>query len=378
MSVRKIIYVTGTRADFGLMRQILKKLDHSEWLDLSLCLTGMHLSELYGNTQQEIKQEGFKICGEIPVDVTSMTPKTMAQSIGHVLIGLTELFAQEKPDLILLLGDRGETLAAALAAVHLNIHILHIHGGERSGTVDEMIRHSISKLSHFHGVATEGAKARLIGMGENPEHITVLGAPGVEEIHTHQPSHKSDFYQKYQLDPNKKTALLIYHPVVQSHEEMGVQFQEVMQAALSLGLQIICLAPNSDAGGSYIRAALKEYEGRNEVRIFNHLSRTQFIDTLMHVDLMLGNSSSGIIEAASAHLTAVNVGNRQNLRECGDNVIHTGTSETEIRAGILEALARGKKIYKNIYGSGMISEKCHELVCSLSLNSHILNKCNAY
>lgn len=378
MMLRKIIYVSGTRADYGLMRAALKKLNSAEDIELSLCVTGMHLSSLYGSTIKEIEADQFRICGIIPVDVNQSTHESMALAIGHEIIGMTELFKREQPDLVLLLGDRGEMLAAAIAAVHLNIPIVHLHGGERSGTVDEMIRHAVSKLSHYHFVATDASKERLIKMGERDDTIFVIGAPGLDEINQYQASTHDQFYHHYKLDLKKKTALLIYHPVVQEYNDIKLQFLNVMEAALTAGLQVLCLEPNSDAGGQLIREALKGYADHKDIIIIKHLERAEFINCLANSDLMLGNSSSGIIEAASFNLLVVNVGSRQNLREFGDNVIHCASSYEAVSASIKEALQRPKKTYKNIYGDGNTSERCYQLLKNITLDTQILNKSNAY
>lgn len=378
MKPRKIIYVTGTRADYGLMRDLLKRLNNAEDIDLSLCVTGMHLSSLYGKTINEIEADKFRICGTIPVEVEDTTHTSMAKSIGYELIGMTEIFAVERPDVLLLLGDRGEMLAGALAAVHLNIPVVHLHGGERSGTVDEMIRHAISKLSHFHFVATKESRDRLVKMGEREDAVNVVGAPGLDEILRYQPSGAEDFYRRYGLNATKKTALLIYHPVVQEYHDLKLQFHNALNAALTQGLQVICLEPNSDAGGQLIREALQHYASNPDVIIIKHMERADFIDCLAYVDVMLGNSSSGIIEAASFNLVVVNVGNRQNLRECGDNVIHTDATLESVRTGLQEALNRKETQYKNIYGDGQTSERCYQLLKTINLDPQILNKSNAY
>ncbi|MBL7480040.1 UDP-N-acetylglucosamine 2-epimerase (hydrolyzing) [Legionella sp. 27fs60] len=375
---RKIIYVTGTRADYGLMREVLKRLDASEHIELLICVTGMHLSTVYGNTVEEIESDGLTICGRIAVDVENTTHIMMSKSIGYEILGMTDVFAQEKPDLILLLGDRGEMLAAAISAVHLNIPLVHLHGGERSGTVDEMIRHAISKLSHYHFVATENSKQRLIKMGEQEESVFVVGAPGLEAIKNYKITNKESIYQRFGFSSNKKMCLCIYHPVVQEYNELKNQFRHVIDAALAVDLQVICLEPNSDAGGHLIREVIKEYSEYPDVKILKHLPRAEFIDCLAHVDVMLGNSSSGIIEAASFNLPVVNVGSRQNLRDRSDNVIDVSTSYDSIRAGLQEALQRSNEVYTNCYGDGMTSEKCYKLLTTLPLNNHILNKCNAY
>ena len=181
---RKVIYVSGTRADFGLLESTLHLLDQHSDIELSICVTNMHLSETHGLTINEIKSSGLAICAELPVDVTSSSKVTMALAVGREIQAMTKVFEREKPDIVLILGDRGEMLAAAIAAIHLNIHLMHIHGGERTGTIDELMRHAISKLSHFHCTSTAAARERLIKMGEKPEHVFVTGAPGLDAMMT--------------------------------------------------------------------------------------------------------------------------------------------------------------------------------------------------
>lgn len=378
MSVKKIIYVSGTRADYGLMRKILKKLNQVEDIDLSICVTGMHLVDLYGKTVQEIEADELRIVGRIPVDVINTTPASMAQSIGHEILGMTQIFSKEQPDFIMLLGDRGEMLAAAITAVHLNIPIIHLHGGERSGTVDEMIRHAISKLAHYHFVATKESKKRLIKMGEKEENVFVLGAPGLEEFSQRPVVNRDLFCQQYQFDAHNLIALFIYHPVVQEYNDIILHVKNAIQAALASNVQLICLEPNSDAGGQIIRKVLDEYSQYSSIKVIKHLPREEFINCLAHVDLMIGNSSSGIIEAASFNLNVVNIGTRQHLRECSENVIHSDTSYESILKSIQLALATATREYTNVYGGGFISERCYQLIKSINFNAEILNKCNAY
>ncbi|MBS0358707.1 MAG: UDP-N-acetylglucosamine 2-epimerase (hydrolyzing) [Proteobacteria bacterium] len=376
--MRKICYVSGTRADFGLMLTVLRFLQADPNIDLSLCVTGMHLSKSYGNTVQEIEREGFRICARIPVDVEKTTSASMVCAIGQEIVAMTEVFSKEKPDMVLLLGDRGEQLAAAIAAAHLNIHIGHIHGGERSGTVDEMVRHAVSKFSHYHFVATENSKERLIRMGEREDSIFVIGAPGLDQLKELNIPARNIICEQVGFDPKKPIGLFVFHPVVQEMETMAQQAQIMMKAALDCGLQWICLQPNSDAGGFKIREVLKTYEHNPNIKIYAHLERTQYLYWLGTVDLMLGNSSSGIIEAASFNLPVINVGQRQNLRERSGNVIDSLVNYETITDNIQTVLNTSKRKVNNIYGDGSASMRCHELLTTLPLSPELLSKCNAY
>lgn len=376
--MRKICYVSGTRADFGLMSSTLKKLHNHPKIDLTICVTAMHLSPTYGNTVTEVEKEGFRICARVSVDLDAATGASMAIALGQEIVGITKVLQQEKPDMVLLLGDRGETLAAAIAAVHLNIPIVHIHGGERSGTVDEMVRHAISKFAHYHFVATEESRKRLIKMGEWSDNVFVTGAPGLDGLTDIKMISRSQLCEQVGFDPNQKIGLLIYHPVVQEIELINQQMREVLLAALESSLQLICLTPNADAGGQQIQEVLKEFVLHKAVKIFVHMPRKDYFSWMQAADVMLGNSSSAIIEAASFNLMAVNIGTRQNIRERSENILDVPPEQSSIRSAINQALTIGKKAWTNIYGDGKAGERMVKLLLTLPLEKTLLSKSNAY
>jgi len=377
--MKTICYVTGTRADYGLMKKTLQAIDHDPKFKLSLCVTAMHLSHRYGHTVDEIIADGFPIAAKIPVDLDKTTGASMVTAIGHEIIAMTEVFERERPDIVLLLGDRGETLAAALSAIHLNLFVVHIHGGERSGTVDEMVRHAISKLSHYHFVATQASKQRLIRLGEYPSSIFVTGAPGLDGM-TKTRRNKTELYQSLGFDVDRPTALCVYHPVVQEQKLLQQQFQNLILAAKQVKLQLLCLTPNADAGGNIIRDALYQYESDPDIRIVIHLPRQDYLDHLAAVDFMIGNSSSAIIEAASFQLPVVNVGSRQNRREQSNNVINVNCETEAIVTAINTALTFDTSAINNCYGDGdgQTAQKVVTLLNDLSLNPDVLKKTNAY
>lgn len=376
--LRKICYVSGTRADYGLMRNLLLRLHASPDFELGICVTGMHLSERYGHTVDEIIADGLPIIGKVPVDADSTTHRSMVQSIGHEIIAFSEIFYTEKPDIVLVLGDRGETLAAAICATHLNIIVVHIHGGERSGTIDEMVRHAISKFSHYHFVATEAARERLIRMGEQKNQVYLIGAPGLDDIITHKACSLPVWQEKYALNGDKKTALLIFHPVIQEYDHLESQMQDILKAIFYFDLQLIALEPNSDAGAKQVKDALHSFAAHPNLRILTHLSRQDYFDCLTHIDLLIGNSSSGIIEAASFDLSIVNIGSRQQLRERSANVVDVAAQYNAVKEGLEKALLRGKQPYENVYGDGHSSARAFALLKQISLSSTLLSKCNEF
>lgn len=376
--MRSICYVSGTRADFGLMKNTLQLIEDSNCLELSICVTGMHLSSKFGSTVNEIQGAGFRVAGYIHVDIDEATGCCMAKSLGQQVIAMTDLFTNSKPDLILLLGDRGEMLAGAIAAIHLNIPVVHIHGGELSGTVDESIRHAISKLSHYHFTSTLVSKNRLIKMGELPENIFVTGAPGLDGL-IETPLYSRQFLcDSLNFDVEKPLALIVFHPVVQTAADSGKQMREVLDASLSEELQVLVLMPNSDSGGDEIRNVLSEYEDKDNFHVKVHLERSEYLSWLSACDVLIGNSSSGIIEAASFHIGVVNVGDRQRRRERNVNVIDVvEVNMASIKSGIKKALS-SNNVCTNVYGDGKAGKRIVEKLETLKLDIQLLNKCNAY
>ncbi|MDH5763290.1 MAG: UDP-N-acetylglucosamine 2-epimerase [Nitrospinota bacterium] len=376
--MRKIIYVSGTRADFGLMASTLKLAANDPKLDISLCVTGMHLSPRFGETVHEIEESGLRICGRVPVEIEETSGATMARAIGNELTGMVDLFEQEQPDIVLVLGDRGEQLAGALAAIHLNIPVVHLHGGERSGTVDEPVRHAISKLSHYHLVATEGSKERLIRMGEREDRVKVVGAPGLDGLKEMAQQSRKELCEKYRLDSEKPIALMLFHPVLQEADQAGHQTRQLMDALLDQSLQVIALMPNADAGGTLIQEALENYRNRSGIQLAVHIPRTDFISWMSAADVMVGNSSSGIIEAATFGLPVVNVGSRQNGRERSGNVQDAPAEGGTISQALEKALQTGKKSFKNVYGDGQTGQRIVDLLLTLALTPDVLHKSNTY
>ena len=376
--MRKICYITGTRADFGLMTNALQAIEQDSDLELEIIVTGMHLLPKYGNTHKEISDSGFKIVGNVEVDLSGASGSQMSIALGDQIIGITKVLEANEPDVILLLGDRGEMLAGAIVGIHLNIPVVHIHGGELSGTVDESIRHAISKMSHYHFTATNNSKSRLIKMGELSDNIFVIGAPGLDEISTTTLIPEEALFSQYNIDSNRPFMLLLFHPVVQHVNDIRGQIVTVIESLISFDMQILALMPNADAGGGVIASTLKEYKEKNKIQITTHVTRKIFLSLVSSADVLVGNSSSGIIEAASLGTPVVNIGGRQNLRERSNNVVDVSIEKSQIINGINKAILLNKSLFKNVYGDGKSSKRIVNLLKDLDLNPKILDKVNAY
>lgn len=375
---RRITYITGTRADFGLIRNCLAAVSDSKNLDLDVIVTGMHLDENFGLTVKEVEASGFRIRDRIPVDMGHATGAGMAIGIGEMIKGITESLANSRPDIVLLLGDRGEMLAGAIAAIHLSIPIAHIHGGERSGTVDEPVRHAISKLAHYHFVATTGSGDRLIRMGERPENIHVVGAPGIDRIQGTAIPFRAELMEQAGLDPNKLVALLLYHPVLIDAENASREMATILEALKLENFQTVALYPNADAGNNGIREVLDSAAAAGVIRLTSHMVRQEFLAWVSVADVMVGNSSAGLIEAASYKTRVINIGNRQAMRERSANVFDVDVDLKEIRRELRKVRLGEKLDVENIYGDGQTAGRVVTLLENVPLDQNILAKCNAY
>lgn len=376
---RRIAYITGTRADFGLMQSTLQRIAADPALRLDIIVTGMHLLAEHGMTIKDVQASGLPIAGVVEIELGRPSGLLMARNIGRMLEGFASQLHRLRPDIVLLLGDRGEMLAGATAALHLDIPVAHIHGGERSGTVDEPIRHAISKLSHLHLTATEASRERLIRMGEDPASIHVTGAPGLDGLLALAGRDKADLYGRYDLDPKRPTALLLYHSVVQERADGARRTAAILAALADANLQVLSLQPNSDAGGMEIGEVLRRRQAEDGAfRLVKHLPRGDFASFLRHAELLVGNSSSGIIEAATFGTPVINIGSRQNLRERNANVIDiAGDTAEQVGEAIKGALAAGRTPEVNIYGDGQAGRRITEILRTAPLAT-ITRKSNAY
>lgn len=346
--------------------------------DVSVAVTGMHLAQDFGRTIDEIRAAGLRICGEIPVDVATRNAQSMSAGIGECLIGMTSLLNREQPDILVLLGDRGEMLAGAIAAMHLGIVCVHIHGGERSGTVDEPVRHAISKLSHYHLVATAESENRLIRMGEHPETVYITGAPGLDGLMAMAEMSIKSNTNTINLPLDQPFILAVFHPVVQQAQDAYTQTASLLLALRSIALPVIWLEPNSDAGSNAVLKALADIGLPAGSAGLKHMQRNVFAFAMKHCAVMVGNSSAGIIEAASFSTPVVNVGDRQRLRERSANVVDVGTDVEAICSAVAVALTTGKAPCDNKYGDGKAAARIVNLLTTLVLNRSVLDKSNSY
>lgn len=378
MKKRKILYITGTRADYGLIRETLFAIRRHPKLKLEIAVTGMHLMPEFGETIKEIRKDRFKI-HKITAIYKEDNKESSAIFIGKFIQLLTKKIKKIKPDIILLLGDRGEMLAGAIVGVYLGIPVAHIHGGEVTSTVDEISRHAITKLSHIHFPATKSSAKRLIKMGEDVWRIYVVGAPGLDSILKQKLFSKEEMAKKYNLDLKKPIILVIQHPVSEEFDKAGYQMRETMEAIRELGYQTIVIYPNADPGGREMIKVIERYRKYPFIKIFKNIPRKDYLSLMTVASVMVGNSSSGIIEAPSFHLPFVNVGSRQRGRERSENVIDVDYKRNEIKKAIKEAIYNKKfrervKKCKNPYGDGKAGLRIAKILAGIKIDKKLLEK----
>jgi len=376
---RKIAVITGTRADYGIFYHVLKEIAKHEALDLKLIVCGMHLCPEYGMTINEIEQDGFEIADKFETILASDTGAAMAKSIGLSIISMAQCFDRIKPDLLLILGDRGEMLAAATTAIYMNIPVAHIHGGEVTGTVDESVRHAITKLSHIHFTANEDSKQRILKLGEKGKNIFVVGAPGLDYIKKLQYIPRKEMLNKFNLEDDR-IFLLTEHPVTTEGDMVEWQIRETLDAVVELGYQTIVSYPNSDNGGKEIIRVIEEYRAKYPfLKVFRNLSQVEYLSFLNIAEVMIGNSSSGIIEAPSFKLPVVNVGSRQDGRLRACNVIDMPYGRESVIRGIKKAIydesfKKQLKHCKNPYGDGNASGRISQILSEIKLDRELIQK----
>jgi UDP-N-acetylglucosamine 2-epimerase (non-hydrolysing)/GDP/UDP-N,N'-diacetylbacillosamine 2-epimerase (hydrolysing) len=374
---KKVFVVVERRADYSRYKPILEKMVKDPFFEVHLVVTGICLLEEHGSDINYIEQDGFKISARVPM-FNSVRPDTggeMVRSMSRVMTGLVDELESVKPDLVLSGFDIGANMAVTIAAAHMNIPVFHIQGGEVTGSIDESIRHAMSKFSHIHLPATEDAKNRLIRMGENPNNIFVVGCPSIDVLKDTPYISKIDLEKEFDLDFSKPFIIMIQHPVTTEARSSLDQIKETIIAIKELKIQCIVLLPNNDAGFSKIIEEIKQ----SGLKWYPSLPTDKFINLYRNAWALVGNSSSGIHETPTFKIPAVNIGNRQSGRERAKNVIDVPNERIAIKKAIEKALYNEEfrqfvsKI-SNPYGEGNSAEKIIEVIKKVPLNDELIQK----
>jgi GDP/UDP-N,N'-diacetylbacillosamine 2-epimerase (hydrolysing) len=367
----KILTLVERRADYSRMRPILKELYNNSFFEIYLVVTGVCLLDMHGKDIDYIKEDGFLINAEVPMfeEKGRNTNASMVRALSKVLDGITTEIENFQPDLVLTGFDIGANLATTIAAAHMNIPVAHIQGGEVTGTIDESIRHAMSKFAHIHFPATEDARNRLIRLGENPEYIFNVGCPSIDTIVQTPKIDKKSLEKKFNIDFSQPSILLIQHPVTTESDASRSQILTTIEAIKEMGIQALVALPNNDAGSSEIIDEIK----KSGLSWYPSLSTVEFINVYRNIGAIVGNSSSGIHESTTFGIPAVNIGTRQQDRERAQNVIDVGYDKESIKAGIEQALfnIEYRKSVENItnpYGDGKSAKRIVELLKTVNMS----------
>ncbi|MDP8230765.1 MAG: UDP-N-acetylglucosamine 2-epimerase [Candidatus Gorgyraea atricola] len=376
---RNICVVTGSRAEYGLLRPLLEKIKNTNGLKLSLIVTGMHLSSDFGLTYKEIERDGFCIDEKVNISIVSDTPLGVSRSMGLAMRGISRAYERIKPDIVVMLGDRFEIFSAASAALIARIPVAHIHGGEiTEGAFDDAMRHSITKMSHLHFTSTEEYRKRVIQLGEQPNRVFNVGAIGLDNINKIKLLSKATLEKKLNLKFNKHNLLVTFHPVTLENNTSKIQFNNLLKALDRLkDTYIIFTKSNADTYGRIINKMIDEYVSRKSDKAisFTSMGQLKYLSTMQFVDAVVGNSSSGIIEAPSFKIGTINIGDRQKGRIRAKSIIDCAPIQKDINRAFGKLYSKkfqdSLRSVKNLHGNSGSAKKITEILKSYNLKDII-------
>jgi UDP-hydrolysing UDP-N-acetyl-D-glucosamine 2-epimerase len=359
---RKVCVVLVDRANYGRLKPVLHEITERPELQLQLVAAGTMVLERFGHPVQNVKNDGFHVDGEIYIELEGSTPATMAKSLGFAVLEFSSEFHRLKPDVVVLIGDRYEALAAALAAAYMNICIVHIQGGEVSGSIDESARHAITKLAHYHFPSTKRSAEYLVRMGESPRSILGVGCPSSDIARLLVPSITSELINNTgsgaNIDLDKPFLLVVFHPTTTTYGGERKQIEEMLEALAKIEMQTLLLWPNIDAGADHISKAIRLFRDRqapNWLRTITNLTPEQYLNLLARVSCAVGNSSSFVRDAGYFGAPVVLVGDRQEGRETDEHVTRVEPTANQVLNAIRAQLLHGSYEPSTLYGDGLVS-----------------------
>lgn len=375
--MKNICIITGTRAEYGLLKPIISKVENDIDLNLQLIATGMHLSSEFGMTFKQIESDGYNITEKIEILLSSDTNVGISKSMGLAMISFSELYERIKPDIVIVLGDRYEIFAAVSAAYISKIPVVHIHGGETTeGAFDESLRHCITKMSYLHFTSTEAYRNRVIQLGEHPDRVFDVGAIGIENIKNLNLLSKKELEMQLKLNLDNKYVMVIFHPVTLEDSTAKEQFEEIIDALEMTDLNVILIKGNSDTGGRVINKMIDEITNKypKKYTSFTSLNILQYLSLMKHCEALVGNSSSGILEAPSFRIPTINIGDRQKGRIQSKSIINSEPKAENIYTSLKESMSESFKNeisnMVNPYGDGNVSDKIIDKI-KIALNNNI-------
>ena len=375
---KKLLFVTGSRGEWGYIRPLLKLIEERDEFTYRLCVTNMHLLPAFGESVNEIENDGFKVDYKINMSLDGYSHITQVKSLGLFLVSFADILASDKPDWIILAGDRGEQLMGAIGGAYTYIPVLHIQAGERSGNIDGMARHAIGKFSHIHIASNKDAQERLRKLGEEEFRIHNVGAPQLDELVSGYYSSIEELKENLNIDMSRNFLLVVQHPVTEDFDVAHIQIAETMKAVNKINMPKIVILPNNDAGSIKVREGIENYL-TGEYYLFSNIKRQDYLGILKNCKAIVGNSSSGLLEAPTFKTPAVNIGRRQYGRQQGKNVINAEFEETEIFIALQRALS--KEFRENLdlscvnpYGDGKSTERILEIISNSTIDNKLIVK----
>lgn len=380
--MRKIAFLTGSRGEWGYIRPIIKLIDQDPVMDYQILATHMQLLPEFGMAVNEIERDGFNVDEKLYMTLDGYTNQTMTKSLGILLIELTTSLTRLEPDILLLAGDRGEQLMGAIAGGHLGIPVAHIQAGELSGNIDGIVRHSITKLAHIHFAANEEFAERVRKMGEQKFRVHNVGAPQLDELANGDFTLENELNKRFNFKEEEPVLLAVQHPVTEEEDSVATHIKETIEAIKESGIKTVMIYPNADGGSSEVRKALQKLKGTN-IQLFRNLPRRDYLGLMRRASVIVGNSSSGILEAPTFGLACVNIGRRQIGRPQAKNVLNVKNYD---RHEILDAIHKTMtpdfqeraQNAVNPYGDGHSSEKIYKILKEVEIDQNLLNKEMAY
>jgi GDP/UDP-N,N'-diacetylbacillosamine 2-epimerase (hydrolysing) len=379
--MRKILFITGSRGEYGYIRPILKIINKTPGIDYEIVATNMHLLPEFGYSVKAFEEDDFEVKYPTLNTLAGYTPSSMMKSLSLFGLSIVDILAQSNPDIILLAGDRGEQFMGAMAGAHLNIPVAHIQAGEVSGNVDGLTRHALARYAHIHFAANEDAAVRLERTGEQVERIHNVGAPQLDEFVNGDVTSKKTLNELYNFDVGQEYILIVQHPVTEEHHKSGEQMRNTLEAIKNIDLPAILIAPNSDAGSVAVQQAIESHTGL-KVSVYRNVKREDYAGFLASASVIVGNSSSGLLEAPTFGLPSVNIGRRQIGRMQGRNVINCGHEVGDICEAIKCALSpnfrKSLEGIENPYGDGKSSERIVKILKNIDIDEKLLTKSLTY
>ncbi len=376
MKPRKICVVVNSRANYGRIKSFLSAVKSHPDLELCLVVGASAMLQRFGNVRSIIERDGFTIDATVYSIVEGETPTTMAKSTGLSIIELASVFENMKPDVVLTVADRFETLATAVAASYMNIPLAHTQGGEVTGSIDESVRHAITKLAHIHFPATELAARNVVRMGEDPSSVHWTGCPAMDIVAYTDLTLPLDIFERYkgvgaELDPREPYIVVLQHPVTTEYGHGFQQIQETIEAVTKFDIQVVWLWPNVDAGSDDVSKGLRmfrEQKNPENIHFYRNFSAEDYVRLIANCKCIVGNSSSAIREGSFLGVPAVNVGTRQGGREHGVNVVHVDYNRTAIESAIRKQIAHGRCSPSMIFGDGHAGKKMADILAKAEFN----------